>query len=90
MGQGGEGDEIVVRVRLDEQLGGRAEADSGVEVGEGEGERPASIHVAGIAQQSHARVRAPLQSHLRLRRRCHLLSSRLPRTMTLARFREVS
>lgn len=78
--QGGEGDEIVVRVRLDEQLGRRAETDSGVEVGEGKGDGPAAVHVAGVAQQPHPSVRAPLQSHLR--RRCHLLSSRLVSSST--------
>ena len=77
MREGGEGDEIVVRVRLDEKLGRRAEADSGGEVGDGEGQRPAAVHVAGVAEEPHPRVRPPLQSRLRhrFRRHCHLFSS---------------
>ena len=76
MGQGGEGDEIVVRVRLDEQLGRRAEADSGGEVSDGEGECLAAVHVAGIAKEPHPRVGTLLKYHLRLRCRCHFFIQR--------------
>jgi hypothetical protein len=65
-----------VRVRLDEQLGRRAEADGGGEVGDGEGQRPTAVHVAGVAEEPHPRVRPPLQPHLR--RRCHLSSFSSP------------
>jgi len=75
VGQGGEGDEIVVRVRLDEQLGRRAEADSGGEVSDGEGECLAAVHVAGVAKEPHPRVGTPLKYHLRLRCRRHFLDA---------------
>lgn len=72
----GEGDEILVRVQLDEQLRRRAEADGGGEVGDSEGQRPAAVHVAGVAEEPHSRVRPPLQPHLhrrfRFRRHGHL------------------
>ena len=54
----------MVRVRLDEQLGRRAEADVGREVGVGEGQRPADVHIAAVAEEPHPR-----------RRHCHLFSS---------------
>ena len=76
VGQGGEGDEIVVRVRLDEQLGRRAEADSGGEVSDGEGECLAAVHVAGVAKEPHPRVGTPLKYHLRLRCRRHFFIQR--------------
>jgi len=78
--EGGEGDEVVVRVRLDEQLGRRAEADGGGEVSDGKGQRPAAVHVAGVAEEPHPRVRPPFQPYLRcrFRRHCHLFSGLPP------------
>lgn len=73
----GEGDEVVVRMRLDEQLGRRAEVDGGGKVGDGEGQGPAAVHVAGVAEEPHPRVRPPLQHHLcrRFRRHGHVFPS---------------
>ena len=76
MGQGGEGDKIMVWVRLDEQLGRWAEADSGGEVSDGEGECLAVVHVAGVAKEPHPRIGMPLKSHLRLRCRHHFFIQR--------------
>lgn len=60
LSEGGEGDEVVVWVWLYEQLGRRAEADSGGEVSNGEGQHPAAVYVVGFAVEPHPRVRPPL------------------------------
>ena len=59
MREGGEGDEIVVRVRLDEQLGRRAEAKKSAMVKDS-ALPPTAVHVAGVAEEPHPRVRPPL------------------------------
>ena len=48
--EGGEGDEVVARMGLDEELVGGAEAHGGPEAGHGEGDGAAAVHVAGVAE----------------------------------------
>jgi hypothetical protein len=61
----GEGDEVVARMGLDEELVGGAEADGGPEAGHGEGDGAAAVDVAGIAEEAHPRVCPALQLHRR-------------------------
>ncbi|KAL6005824.1 hypothetical protein ACLOJK_041933 [Asimina triloba] len=60
MVNGVEPDEIVRRVRLDDEIMGGLEADGGPEVSEAERYGAAEIYVAGIAEEAHTSVRLVL------------------------------
>jgi hypothetical protein len=68
-GEAGKGDEVMARVGLDEELLGGAEADGRPEAGDGEGDGAAAVHVAGVAEETHARVCPVFHFHRRRRRR---------------------
>lgn len=57
---GGEAEEVVSGVGLDDQILGGDEADGGEEVTEAKGDGAAVVDVAGVAQQTHPGVRLVL------------------------------